>query len=166
MEPIRIEEKPPIHLIGLRATFVSGLAENTDAGEVIGPLWERLDARLPEIQRSEPKALYGYCFHLPPEAVTRENELGYFAGAPVAADAPVPNGLESFDTAAGLYAVFEHHGPITRILETLRPIYADWLPQSGFIGSGAGDVEVYDERFRGGGPDSVVEYWVGIRPVP
>ncbi len=165
MQPIRIEEKAAVHLIGCQTRFISGLSPDTNAPGVIGPLWGTLHGRLPEIEQTHPTTLYGYCFPLhSKEPRTHEDELFYLAGAAAPEGAPVAEGLCELHTEAGLYAVFEHHGPIERFLVTVRAIYEDWLPTSGYVGNGAGDVEVYDERWRDGGKDSVVECWIGIRP--
>jgi AraC family transcriptional regulator len=166
MQEPRIETKAPIRLVGLQTTFISGLSPDTNAPEVIGPLWGGLNARMAEIQRSDEKTCYGYSCYGAPAERTRDDELLYLAGAPVAADAPVPEGLVSVETAGGLYAVFEHRGPIWNLGATIKAIYAEWLPNSGYQGSDKGDVELYDERWSADGEDSILEYWVGIEKAP
>jgi AraC family transcriptional regulator len=163
VEPVLIEQKAPIRLVGLRAKFRSGLAPDNNAGEVIGPLWGQLHGRLAEIDRSDPTVLYGYSWHGDPAQKSHPDELEYVAGAPVSAGAAVPEGMEAVETADALYAVFEHRGSMTGFGDTLAAIYGTWLPDSGYVGNGLGDVEVYDERWNMEGPGSVMEYWVGIR---
>ncbi|MDJ0522983.1 MAG: GyrI-like domain-containing protein, partial [Planctomycetota bacterium] len=147
----RIETKEPIHLIGLHARFIGGTSPDSNAGEVVGPLWGQFSARLQEIQRTDESVCYGYSCWGDPAERSRPDEVEYLAGAPAAADAPVPEGMVAVETAGGLYAVFEHHGPITTFHETLQAIYGEWLPSSEYEGSGLGDVEVYDERWKDGG---------------
>jgi len=160
----RIETKPPIRIIGMAGTFVSGLSPDTDAGDVIGPLWGTFIPRIGEIERLDETVCYGYSYCLPEAERDRPDRIGYVAGTPVAEGASVPAGMVATEMAGGLYAVFEHHGPIWTFDRTLRAIYHDWLPTSDYVGNGVGDVELYDERWSMDGEDSVLEYWVGIRP--
>ena len=166
MQEPRIETKPPMRLIGLQAKFISGLSPDTNAPDVIGPLWGGLNARMAEIQRSDEKTCYGFCCAGDPAERTRPDELLYLAGAPVAADAPVPEGLVAAETAGGQYAVFEHRGPIWNLGATIKAIYEEWLPTSGYRCSDRGDIELYDERWSADGEDSVLEYWLGIESDP
>ena len=39
MEP-KIEQRGPIHLIGMETRFISALSPDADAGDKIGPLWD------------------------------------------------------------------------------------------------------------------------------
>jgi AraC family transcriptional regulator len=116
-----------------------------------------------EIQRSDETVCYGYAYCLPEGERDRPDEVGYVAGVPVADDAPVPEGMVAKDMAGGLYAVFEHHGPIWTFDKTLHAVHRDWLPGSGYVGNGIADLERYDERWTMDGEDSVFEYWVGIK---
>lgn len=159
MEPVRIEEKQPIRVIGLRARFRNGRLPDSNAGEIVGPLWGQLHGRLGEIDASDSSVLYGYTW-----LADDPDECEYIAGAPTKADASVPEGMEAIETAGALYAVFEHKGSMMGFGGTLQAIYADWLPGSDYVGNGLGDVEVYDERWSMDGADSVMEYWVGVKP--
>lgn len=163
-EPPRVETKDPIRLIGMHGRFIVGTAPDSNAGEVVGPLWGRLIPRLSEIQRSDETLCYGYSYWGDPESRSRPDEVECVIGTPVAADAPVPEGMVAVETAGGLYAIFEHHGPIWTFPETLMKVYKEWLPKSAYEGSGIGDVEQYDERWSADGEDSVFEYWCGIKP--
>lgn len=162
----RLETKSSIPLIGMHATFISGLAPDTNAPQVIGPLWERFNARRGSLPARHPEVSYGYlCYGEAPNP-EREDEFNYLAGIEVDPEAPVPEGMEAVAIPEGLYAVFEHVGPIWTFQETLRQIYSAWLPASDYACSGLGDVERYDERWSPDGEDSVFEYWVGVEPAP
>jgi AraC family transcriptional regulator len=65
---------------------------------------------------------------------------------------------------AGTFAVLVHRGPITRIAETCRYIYREWLPASAYEHAGVADVELYDDRFCADSDSSEMEYWISIRP--
>ena len=164
MQEPRIETKDPIRLIGMPGRFIVGTSPETNAGEVIGPLWGQLNARMAEIERADESACYGYSCWGDPAERSRPDEVEYLAGAPATADAPVPEGMLAVETAGGLYAVFEHRGPIWNLGATILAIYNEWLPQSEYEGNGKGDVELYDDRWSADGEDSVLEYWCGIKP--
>ena len=158
----RIETCSAIRLAGLQATFISGLSSDTTAPETIGTLWGALHQRLEEIDARESGVFYGWSYHLPPAERSRPDELGYVAGVEVAADFVAPEGMITLDTHEGLYAVFEHRGLMPGFADTLRAIYEDWLPGSGFVGNGQGDLEVYGSRWHHDREDSVFDYRVGI----
>ncbi len=160
MDPVRIEEKPALRLIGLRCRFRNGRLPDSNAGEVVGPTWGALHPRLAEIDATDRSVLYGYTWF----AADDPEECEYIAGAPVGPDAEVPDGMEAVETAASTYAVFEHHGHMMGFGDTIRAIYDEWLPNSDYVGNGEGDVELYDERWNMEGEGSVMEYWVGIKP--
>jgi AraC family transcriptional regulator len=163
LEP-RIETQPVIHLVGLHAKFISVFAKDTNAPETIGPLWGALHDRLGELTPTEPGVFYGYTWLEPEENRSRPDELGYLAGVEVAPGSAVPDGMVALDTAPGLYAVFEHRGVIETFHDTVRSIYEEWLPRSGFVGNGAGDLERYGLGWAHDREDSVFEFRVGIRP--
>lgn len=160
MDPVRVEEKSPLRLIGMRCRFRNGRLPDSNAGEIVGPTWGRLHTRLAEIDAADRSVLYGYSWF----ARDDPEDCEYIAGAPVGPDAEVPEGMEAVETAGALYAVFEHRGSMMGFRDTLLAAYDEWLPDSGYVGNGLGDVEVYDERWSMDGEDSVMEYWVGVKP--
>jgi predicted transcriptional regulator YdeE len=52
---------------------------------------------------------------------------------------------------------------LTDALPGICAIYNDWIPQSAYERLAADDFELYDERFKFGEPDSVMEIWVPIK---
>ena len=163
LEP-RIETLPAIRLLGVQATYISGLSPDTNAPETIGPLWGQLHERLGEITPAEPGVFYGWTFFRPPEQRARPDELEYVAGVEVAAEHTIPEGFAAVEAAGGLYAVFEHHGVMWTFHETVHRIYREWLPNSAYEGNGKGDLEHYDPRWVHDSEDSVYEFRVGSRP--
>ena len=162
MQPLRIESKPAMRLVGFRAPFISGLSAHTNAGEVIGPLWGRLIPQLESIPGRDETRCCGYTWCAPEAERADPDEMLYLAGVPVGDDAEVPAGFDAIETPEATYAVFEHHGPIERFGETLGAIYGTWLPASEYRSNGRGDLEIYDERWTPDGEDSVFEVWVGV----
>ena len=88
----------------------------------------------------------------------------YLAGVSVSEVGKLPDGMTSRTVPAGTFAIFIHRGPIQGIRETVREIYRDWLPQSGYEHAGIADVELYDHRFCLDSPDSQMEYWISVKP--
>jgi AraC family transcriptional regulator len=62
------------------------------------------------------------------------------------------------------YAVFTHHGPITRLGETYGHIYGEWLPSSGYARTDGPEFELYDARFRHDAPDSEMDIYIPVAP--
>jgi len=158
----RIEIYPRVHLVGLGTTFASILSGEDTARQAIGALWGRLHERVAEITAREPGVFYGWTWFLPPGLRSREDELGYVAGVEVASGAPVPEGMVSVEASEGLYAVFEHRGPLVTFHALILWIYREWLPSSPYRGNGRGDLECYDEGWKHDGEDSVFEFRVGV----
>ena len=83
---------------------------------------------------------------------------------PVSEEPPLPDEMVFHRVPGGTFAVFFHRGPIENIGETCRQIYRVWLPESDYEHSQIADVEVYDERFSCDSSDSVMEYWISVKP--
>ena len=105
---------------------------------------------------------YGWTYVLPAAERTREDEFGYVAGVEVEPGSAVPDGMVACEAAGGLYALFEHRGPIVGFHDLVVRIYREWLPASPYRGNGIGDLERYDERWSPDDEDSVFEFRIGI----
>lgn len=163
LEP-RIETKAAIPLMGMETTFISAMSPDSNAAEVIGPHWERFNARRPEITGVAPEVSYGFLCYGDAPNPARDDEYRYLAGLEVAPGTEVLEGMITVEIPADLFAVFEHKGPIWTFHQTLQQIYQEWLPASDYEGNGLGDVERYDPRWVFDSEDSVFEYWVGVKP--
>ncbi len=168
-EPLLVEH-PARRFVGLATPFIHGRSPETNAPQIIGPLWEKygqfieiLDA-LPD--RVDPAACYGVIWGEPEAQRSHKHELMYMAGVEVNADRPIgdlPEGLTSRDLPACTLAVFEHHGPITEIRRTLDAIYDGWLHEDKYEHAEVVDLERYDERFDPCGDASVFDYAISVR---
>lgn len=160
----RIEHKPPLTVIGLRRSFRHALSPDATNMQVIGPLWGEFVAQADTIPNRIGHDMFGVIYGRPAEERSHPHELEYIAAVPVSSTAAVPPGMVAWTVPATTFAVFEHHGPIARIADTVRQIYRQWLPASAYEHSGIADVELYDERFCTEGQESVMEYWISIKP--
>jgi AraC family transcriptional regulator len=163
LEPI-IVHKPALTVVGLEKSFVHGLSPETNAPQVIGPLWDEFCRRSDEIAGRVGKVSYGVIYSRPETDRAHLHELQYIAAVAVNKADDVPPGMTSRTIPAGDFAVFIHRGPIHRIAATCYEIYRVWLPQSPWLHSGIADVELYDHRFDCESETSEMEYWIPVRP--
>src|SRR5262245_39914955 len=159
----QIVEKPALTVVGLEAPFISALSADATNFKVIGPLWDRFVKPAGEVPNRIGHDMVGVIYGLPAAKRSHPHEMQYVAGVPVTSAERVPEGMVAHTVAAGTFAVFTHRGPISAIGKTVEQAYRVWLPQSGYQHAGVADVELYDERFCGGGDDAEMEYWISVR---
>jgi AraC family transcriptional regulator len=75
----------------------------------------------------------------------------------------VPDEMETFTLANGLYAVFVHKGATTTGPETFQYIFGTWLPNSGYTLDNRPHFEVLGEKYKNDDPDSEEEIWIPIK---
>lgn len=148
-----------------RAAFtVAGVkCRTTMADNQIPALWDDFGRRMAEIPNPAPdRKCYGVCYYEPGDGPPNNEFFSYLAGFAVTSDGQLPAGMERYDIPAASYAVFEHLGTLDTLNQTYTHIYSEWLPQSGYVMAGNHDFEVYDQRFKHGQPDSVMEIWIPV----
>lgn len=140
-------QEPARTVAGLSARFTSVLAPTADNLQVIPALWDRVSPYLHALPRTDREQSYGVidAHSEPPDA---EGALNYLACAQIEPGAELPSDLEIRHLPGGLYARFTHTGPLSELGSTMRQIYVDWLPQSGYALAQRPDLELYDSRFR------------------
>lgn len=75
----------------------------------------------------------------------------------------IPEGMEIISIPAGQYAVFLHKGITATFPQTMRYIFSDWLPSSGFLLDDRPHFEFMDERYLGPmNSKSEEEVWIPI----
>jgi AraC family transcriptional regulator len=132
------------------------------ANNLTGQLWGSFMPRRREVQHIVGTDLYslqvypaGYFERFAPQ-----NEFVKWAAVEVADLENIPEGMEGFTLPGGLYAMFPHRGMDTAIFQY---IYAEWLPQSGYLLDERPHFELLGEKYKQGSPDSEEEIWVPIR---
>lgn len=162
MEPI-IRNILKTKTVGLSTRFVSGITPDANNFKLIPPLWGKFMARHHEITGRSSALNYGVVICLDEhDKKTHPDEMLYFAGAPIESSATPPRGMMTLIIPPGDYAIFVHRGPVEEIRRTLDHIYGSWLPQSGRTLRDAPHLEIYDERFKLGSPDSEFEIAVPV----
>lgn len=159
------------------AFHVVGIAERYEMGKQWGipEQWGRFVPRIEEIPHRDVHRTYGVCVCEPKDAAdapcassgdaAKPSFFRYLACAEATriADA-LPAGMVGFTVPGGTFAVFTHRGKITGISATIQAAWGGGLAAAGLTPTGAPDFELYDERFKGGGDDSVVEIWIPVVP--
>lgn len=144
---------------------VAGLARRFDAASKaeIPQLWSRLVASLPLPGQTEERRSYGVVSSVDRE----EGSFVYLAGFRVAPGAPLPDGFEAVDIAAGPHAVFRivlDGGPVhLQIKAAMARIWGELIPRSGLILAEGPDFESYDNRVPLTEPGAAVDLYVPIR---
>ncbi|MFC0774962.1 GyrI-like domain-containing protein [Terrimonas alba] len=74
----------------------------------------------------------------------------------------MPDGLETFILANGLYAVFDYKGS-SDDNSIFQYIFQTWLPASGYILDDRPHFEILGEKYKNQHPDSEEEIWIPIK---
>jgi AraC family transcriptional regulator len=75
----------------------------------------------------------------------------------------VPAGMETFNSPAGLYAIFLYKGAASKGAETYRYIFGKWLPDSDFILDERPHFAVMGEKYKNEDPDSEEDLWIPVK---
>ncbi len=159
-----ITSLPSATFMGLQARFLSATSEEANNMAIIPTLWSSFFQRISEVQNLTEGIYYGLSDF--PETLNLErrhpDEAIYLAGAQVAPDTQPLEGMHCWDSIGGLYARFEHHGPIDTIGETMAYIYGKWFPENAYKEREGPDLNRFDERFQPESDKSVHEVFVPI----
>lgn len=155
---------PSSTFVGLQARYLSATSEEANNMTVIPKLWAEFFQCVEAIKNQTPNVFYGLCNT--PEALglkrNHPDEGLYLAAAQVEPTFEFPNKMKRWATIGGLYAKFEHHGPIDTIGETMAYIYGKWFPESEYIEREGPDFNRFDERFLPESDKSIHEVFVPI----
>jgi AraC family transcriptional regulator len=167
MEP-KMVHKASFMVIGMEiTTTLKSNWENRD----IGKLWSKFLPRMDEVpNRINRSVAYGICGNISDEApptteMTDETEYTELVCVEVSSLGRIPAGMVGRSIPDRTYAVFTHKGKLYPNLQhTYEYIYGTWLPRSGYEPDGAGDFELYDERFTTvDEPASEIDIYVPIK---
>jgi AraC family transcriptional regulator len=141
-----------------RVAGLKGRVSHADKSP-IPQLWGRLLPRLP-LPGQVAGPTFGVCWG------EGEGGFDYLAGAPIAADAAVPEGLAVMDVPAATYLVFRQvlSGPDMnpQMDAAAKEIWGERLPKLGARLARSPDLEVYPETFDPTKPGAYVEWWIPI----
>jgi AraC family transcriptional regulator len=152
----RFEHKDAFTVVGIARQYT--MSTNT-----IPQLWDDFMARSKEVKHALYEAALGVCYYEPNYDSAKDTPFTYMAGWIVTKAEDIPQGMTSHTVAANDYAVFEHIGALDTLQKTYDHIFREWLPTSGYEMAANDDFEWYDERFKFGEADSVMEIWIPIK---
>lgn len=160
---VKMQEPKIIHKDQFRVAGIT--CRSTMRNNTIPALWDSFNrtvcAKIPAAKTM--KAALGVCYYEDMDEMNADTPFTYMAGFEVSDAYEIPAGLEERIVPAVEYAVFEHHGSLETLHDTYSAIYRDWMANSDYERLAADDFEVYDERFKYGEPDSVMEIWVPVK---
>ncbi|MEU3450806.1 AraC family transcriptional regulator [Streptomyces thermolilacinus] len=127
----RLADRPAFKLAGHAARVpLIHQGVNPHIQEHIAALPQREHLRLKALSDTEPGGLLQISDDLDPDA--REgSELTYMHGVALSRDTPVPDGLDTIEVPAGMWAVFRTSGPHPHALQTTWAATAtEWFPSN------------------------------------
>ncbi len=144
------------------AFMVTGVFIKAKPSETMHKLWEEFMRRIKEIPHvKDDKTCYQVCVY-DAKSAADENYL-FIAGMEVAEAGQVPEGMMCHQVQAAEYAVFEHKGALDKLHSTYEYIFGVWMNENDKEAAEGDCLEVYDERFKYGEPDSVLEIWIPVK---
>jgi len=157
MKP-RIVTSSEIKLVGKRSTM--SLADNKT-----GELWKSFVPRRREIVNNLTANLISMQVYKPKHFADFKptNEFEKWATVEVSDFDHVPNEMETFTLAAGLYAVFDYRGSSSDP-GIFQYIFGTWLPNSIYELDNRPHFEILGAKYKNNDPTSEEEIWIPIKP--
>ena len=157
----RIETLPETKLVGIAASM-------TPATDTTPALWRALMPRRHEIaDRADPAHVSMRVYDDPtlpvPELFSAQSSYEKWAAVEVTGSAAVPDGMRSYVIRGGLYAVVRHTGPASAFVDTLRRIFTEWLPASGYALDAREHFERLPPDWSASDPDAWEDIWIPVR---
>jgi len=143
---------------------VAGLTcQSTMSNNTIPQLWNRFHNSEKDYKNKLSECCYGVCYYVQMENMCPDTPYTYMAGMQVKSEADCPEGMEVRTVPACDYAVFEHKGALDTLQKTYDYIFREWLPGSEYEFVNQDDFEIYDDRFKYGQPESIMEIWIPVK---
>lgn len=154
----RIEQTSERKLIGNKVDM-------TYANNQTMALWKSFMPRRNEIKNRINEDLISMQVY--PEAFSFSNfdinaAFEKWAAAEVSSFDNIPNEMESFTLAAGLYAVFEYKG-LNTDSSIFQYIFSKWLPNSDYVLDNRPHFEILGSKYKNNDPESEEEIWIPIK---
>ena len=142
---VDVAEFPKRTLLGLKRPFISATSPNSNAPQVIGPLWGEMSKKFFSMQLSRDDYPVGVGAMWRDEAFEQDGSMIYFAGYEVH-EVPEDLGeLELLVLEPTKYAFIEHNGPMSELPNVITNFYTKLLPESNLDRRVGMDLEIYHE---------------------
>lgn len=156
----RIEIVPEKKLVGkhIRTTYTNNQTYR---------LWQSFMPKLSEIKKRANSDLISLqVFNELPDFTdfNPDKEFEKWAAVEVADFDSIPQEMETFVLAGGLYAVFEYKGSSAEAQQVFKYIFGIWLPDSGYALDDRPHFEILGEKYKNNDPESEEEIWIPIKP--
>lgn len=153
MQPIRTETLPGMRLVGHHRRFDAATMSEIPA------LWSEFVAAMESIPNRMGEDTFGLIW----DDWTKGDYFEYMAAVQVSPATDKVDGFETVDVPVCRYAIFEHTGPISTLMQTLDAIYTQWLPNSSSERARfPSRIEIYGDRFHPETMDGTMEIWVAL----
>jgi AraC family transcriptional regulator len=150
----RFAHKDAFTVVGIARQFIM-------SNNLIPRLWDDFNQRGKEVKHAVYEAALGICYYEP--KYEQDSPFTYMAGWKVTRVEDIPEGMTARTVPASDYAVFEHKGALDTLQKTYDYIFREWLPASEYEMAKQDDFEWYDDRFKFGAADSIMEIWIPIK---
>jgi predicted transcriptional regulator YdeE len=152
---IQTDVFPQRKLLGLSRPFISATQANSNASDVIGPLWGEMSKLYfgMKLDRDANPVGYGAMW------ASGDGQAGsmiYFAGYEVNEIPENLGGLEMLVLEPTKYAFIEHNGPMSELPAKITSFYKELLPASKIDRADGIDLEIYHESENPEVPPRVV----------
>ncbi len=158
MQPT-IKTLPEKKLIGIRLTM-------TFANNQTVKLWQTFGPKRKEIKNSLTTELFSmqvYPHPFDPSFSNLNTGFEKWAAVEVSDFGTIPEEMESFTLAGGLYAVFHYKG-LSTDTKIFKYIFGTWLPASKYYIDNRPHFEILGENYKNNNPVSEEEIWIPIKP--
>jgi predicted transcriptional regulator YdeE len=136
-------------IVGLKRNFIGAGHPNSNAMQVIGPLWGEMSKQFFSLSLTDDEYPLGVGAMWPAEP-GEPGEMTYFAGYEVQDLGKDLGNLEVLSMDAGKYAAITHTASMDTLSKTVVSFYSDLLPTGGHQRRVGIDLELYIET---GAPD-------------
>ena len=129
-------------------------------------LWQFLMPRRKEIRNKLSSDLFSvhvFDENLYFKDLAPETEFEKWAAVEISEYTEVPEGMETLEIPAGLYAVFNYKGAANAAASMFQYIFETWIPASDYEIDYRPHFALMGEKYKGNDPDSEEEIWVPVK---
>jgi AraC family transcriptional regulator len=153
----RIETSRPLFLAGFQQTY------SMKAANDLSQQWQRFVLQVPKLPGKGGRVAYGVIFH-----VSGAENFAYLTAIEISDSIGLSCEFSSISIPAQQYAIFLHTGHVSEIKDTIREIWDQWLPSSGYSATGnkPGSVTMIERYGEGFDPKTGmgdIELWIPVR---
>lgn len=144
-------------------TLMGKFIKNTRDPGALLMFWMEFYKTVSDVPVYNPNVDYGLYVYSDAQNPTTNQNMMYMASFEVEKPNTSSQIFACTTIPSARYAVFEHKGPVSEVLKTLKQIFDIWLPQAKLSPAKNFYFEKYDQRYKVENPDSVIEIWVPVK---